>query len=132
MGDFNYTNSQLAQEYYKIASSTARHMDELINRGKIRDLILNSDVNIADIYSAHGNLEILAIRGVGSTTKKILEWLFELGLKGATEKWIEERLSPKPKFMGYHGAGQVRVVTVDTAGDSNPGVENARRIIEED
>ena len=84
-------NFELAEEYFRVATTNLYSLQGTRNYKKQREKIENSSVDICAFYEEHKSLETLKVEGIGKQTIKKLEIILKLGAEEALRKIKEEK-----------------------------------------
>jgi hypothetical protein len=102
----DYTNQDLARDFYRYGAVYAEGASDLIALGSVKKLIEGAKVNIPGLYAQDGNLKVLQIRGIGPVRKRDLELILANGIDEALRLARERRdkvlqASPVSKYRGH-------------------------------
>ena len=89
MEDKNYTNQELARDYFSVVAQYAWDIDRYREQ---RRLISESGIDLIFFYQEHGGFKELKIKGIGPKTKLILESILENGVEEARRLLRERRI----------------------------------------
>ena len=125
MEDKNYTNQELARDYFSVVAQYAWDLEPCHRQKKV---IVGSNVDLSSFYQEHGSLNELRVKGIGTKTKEILELLLEKGVEEARRLFREERID---KMQSNQWSGRSRKVS-KAVDDVPPSWDGAVRRYEGD
>ena len=125
MEDKNYTNQELARDYFSVVAQYAWDIDRYREQ---RRLISESGIDLISFYQEHGGFKELKVKGIGPKTKLILELLLEKGVEEARRLFREERID---KIQSNQWSGRSRKVS-KAVDDVPPSWDGAVRRYEGD